>query len=93
MSTFGIGRERLEREGSCCGTGPSSTANPSTWCWGASGADVKVLVYRSPNTNAYVERFVQAVQQEFLDKFIVFGREHMDHVLAEYLARIIHVPL
>jgi putative transposase len=45
---------------------------------------VKVLAYRSPNTNAYVERFVQAVQQECLDKFIAFGREHLDHLLEEY---------
>jgi putative transposase len=50
----------------------------------AGGARVKVLNFRSPNTNAYVERFVQAVQQECLDKFIVFGTGHMDHVLAEY---------
>ena len=29
--------------------------------------------FRSPNLNAYVERFVQSIQQECLDKFIVFG--------------------
>jgi putative transposase len=52
---------------------------------GAAGAEVKVLNFRSPNTNAYVERFVQAVQQECLDKFIAFGREHLDHLLAEYV--------
>ena len=40
--------------------------------------------YRSPNQNAYVERFVQAIQQECLDKFIVFGREHLDHIASEY---------
>ena len=34
--------------------------------------------------NAYVERFVQAIQQECLDKFIVFGREHLDHLIGEY---------
>ena len=36
--------------------------------------------------NAYVERFVQAVGQECLDKLIVFGPAHLDHVLGEYLA-------
>src|SRR2546421_8259266 len=51
----------------------------------AAAAEVKVLAYRSPNTNAYVERFVQAVQQECLDRSIVFGQQHLDHVLAEYL--------
>jgi putative transposase len=52
---------------------------------GAVGAQVKVLAYRSPNTNAYVERFVQAVQRECLDRFIAFGTEHLDHLLAEYV--------
>jgi putative transposase len=50
----------------------------------AGGCKVKKLSVRSPNTNAYVERFVQAIQQECLDKFIVFGREHLDHVASEY---------
>jgi putative transposase len=34
--------------------------------------------------NAYVERFVQSIQQECLDKFIAFGREHLDHLISEY---------
>ena len=49
------------------------------------GATVKVVGYRSPNQNAYVERFVQTIEQECLDKFIVFGREHLDHVCREYV--------
>jgi putative transposase len=32
-----------------------------------------------------VERFVQAVRQECLNKFIVFGKDHMDHVVREYV--------
>jgi putative transposase len=32
-----------------------------------------------------VERFVQAIQQECLDQFIIFGTEHFDHVVAEYV--------
>jgi putative transposase len=49
---------------------------------------VKVVknAYRSPNTNAFVERFVQSIQQECLDRFIVFGEKHLDHLCAEYLA-------
>jgi putative transposase len=35
--------------------------------------------------NAYVERFVQAIQQECLDQFIIFGTEHFDHVCKEYM--------
>src|SRR5258706_15799362 len=49
------------------------------------GATVKVVGFRSPNQNAYVERFVQAIERECLDKFIVFGREHLDHVCREYV--------
>jgi putative transposase len=29
--------------------------------------------YRSPNTNAYVERFIQPIQQECLDRFVIIG--------------------
>ena len=57
---------------------------------GAAGARVTVLPIRSPNTNAYVERFVQAVQQECLDRFIAFGTEHLDHLLAEYVEHYHH---
>jgi putative transposase len=49
------------------------------------GARALQTPYRAPNVNAYVERFVQAVGQECLDKLIVFGPGHLDHVLAEYL--------
>ena len=41
------------------------------------------LQYRSPNTNAYVERFIQTLQQECLDYFIVFGEQHMDYLVRE----------
>jgi putative transposase len=46
---------------------------------------VKVNQFRSPNTNAFVERFVQSIQQECLDRFVIFGESHMDHVCKEYL--------
>ena len=42
--------------------------------------------YRSPNTNAYVERFIQSISQECLDRFVIFGERHMDQLCAEYLA-------
>ncbi len=38
------------------------------------------------NAYAFVERFIQAIQQECLDRFVIFGERHMDHVCAEYLA-------
>jgi putative transposase len=46
--------------------------------------NVKVSVYRSPNTTAYVERFIQSLQQECLDHFVVFGKAHFDHLCSEY---------
>ena len=48
-----------------------------------SGGETKETAFRSPNTNAYVERFIQTLQQEVLDHFIVFGQEHMDLLVSE----------
>jgi putative transposase len=51
----------------------------------AAGLRVTKVGFRAPNMNAYVERFVQAIQQECLDQFIIFGTEHFDHMCREYL--------
>ncbi|WDI40556.1 integrase core domain-containing protein [Bremerella sp. P1] len=51
----------------------------------SAGTEVKVGAYRSPNTNAYVERFIQTLQQECLDHFVVFGKEHMDYLVSEFV--------
>ena len=40
--------------------------------------------FRSPNTVAFVERFVQTIQQECLDHFVVFGHKHMDVLCREF---------
>jgi transposase InsO family protein len=40
----------------------------------AGAATVKVVGYRPPNQNAYVERFGEAIERKCLDKFIVFWR-------------------
>ncbi len=49
-------------------------------------AKVVSNAYRSPNTNAFVERFIQSIETECLDRFVVFGTQHLDHLGAEYLA-------
>jgi Integrase core domain len=49
------------------------------------GVDVNVLVHRSPNLHAYVERFIQSIQVECLDHFLVFGEKHFDYLVREYL--------
>jgi putative transposase len=41
--------------------------------------------FRAPNTNAYVERFIQSIQQECLDHFVILGQRHFDHLVAEWL--------
>ncbi|MFY9255550.1 MAG: integrase core domain-containing protein [Fuerstiella sp.] len=46
--------------------------------------EVKISAYRSPNTCAFVERFIQSLQQECLDHFIVFGQDHFNHLCTEY---------
>jgi len=39
----------------------------------------------SPNTTAYVERFVESIQKECLDHFVAFGPEHMDYLIQQYV--------
>jgi transposase InsO family protein len=43
----------------------------------SAGLEIKLAAHRSPNINAFVERFIQTIQQECLDYFIVFGRQHI----------------
>jgi hypothetical protein len=40
---------------------------------------------RSPRANAYAERFVRTIRQEWLDHLLVVSRRHLDQVLAEYV--------
>jgi putative transposase len=44
---------------------------------------VQKATYRSPNIVALVERFIQTLQQECLDYFVVFGERHLNHLVAE----------
>jgi putative transposase len=41
--------------------------------------------YRSPNTVAFVERFIQTLGQECLDHFIVFGERHLNYLCATFI--------
>jgi putative transposase len=51
----------------------------------AEGLRPKKLAVAAPNTNAFVERFIQTIQQECLDHFVVVGQRHLDHIVAEFL--------
>jgi transposase InsO family protein len=40
---------------------------------------------RSPRANAYAERWVRTVRRECLDRLLLVGRRHAEHVLLEYM--------
>ncbi|MBS0208873.1 MAG: transposase [Planctomycetes bacterium] len=40
---------------------------------------------RAPNMNAFVERWIQSVQQECLDHFVILGERHLHHLVTEYI--------
>jgi len=46
---------------------------------------VKQISYRSPNLNPYAESFVNIIKKECLNKFFVFGKDHFDHLISEFL--------
>jgi putative transposase len=48
-------------------------------------SQVVKIAHCAPNMQAHVERFIQSLQQECLDHFLVFGEQHLDHLCAEYL--------
>jgi putative transposase len=51
----------------------------------AAGLRVQKAAFRSPNTVAFVERFIQTIQQECLDYFIVFGERHLNHLCSVFV--------
>lgn len=51
-----------------------------------SGVQVVRLPPRSPNMNAYAERWVQSVRRECLDRLVLFGEGHLRRALNAYVA-------
>ena len=45
---------------------------------------------RSPNLNAYAERWVRSVKEECLSRLILFGEASLQHALHEYVAHYHH---
>ncbi len=50
----------------------------------ASGVETNPLPKASPNLNGRCERFVGTLKWECLDKFIIFGKRHLDFLTAEF---------
>ena len=44
------------------------------------------LPAKSPNLNAFAERFVRSIKSECLDRLILFGERSLRHVVSEYLS-------
>ena len=55
----------------------------------SSHVDPLKLPARSPNLNAYAERWVKSVKEEALSKLILFGEASLRCVLSEYLVHFI----
>jgi transposase InsO family protein len=49
-----------------------------------------VLPPRSPNLNAYAERWVRSVKEDALSRLILFGESSLRHVLQEYVTHYHH---
>jgi len=49
------------------------------------GIDEVTTACRSPWQNAYVRRVIGSIRRECLDHMIIFGENHLRHILAEYV--------
>jgi putative transposase len=54
------------------------------------GVERVVLPPRSPNLNAYAERWVRSVKEECLSRMILFGEDSLRHTLQEYVEHYHH---
>jgi hypothetical protein len=56
----------------------------------AAGVELVVLPARSPNLNAYAERWVRSVKEECLARLILCGEASLRHALHEYVEHYHH---
>ncbi len=50
------------------------------------GVTTVKLPPRSPNLNAFAERFVRSIKEECLDRVVILGERHLLHLLQQYVA-------
>ena len=51
----------------------------------AEGIEMCPLPVRSPNLNAYVERFIQTLKIECLSRFIILGEKQLNYLVREFV--------
>ena len=61
-----------------CGTGNDRSK-------AVAGMKTNPLPKASPNLNGRCERFIGTIRWECLDKFIVFGKQHLDYLVSEFV--------
>lgn len=49
------------------------------------GVEVVPICIGAPNMNAFIERWIQSLQVECLDHFVVFGEDHYRYLINSYL--------
>ena len=49
------------------------------------GATPVRLPRRSPNLNAFIERFIRSLKEQCLDRVIPFGEAHLRELIREYM--------
>jgi putative transposase len=52
--------------------------------FGSEGASVILTPVRAPKANAFAERWVRTVRDDCLDRILIVGRRHLEHVLRGY---------
>ena len=49
------------------------------------GLKIKKIPFRSPNMNGHCERVIRTIKNEALDYFVVFGEDHLNHIVSSFV--------
>ena len=53
--------------------------------FGSEGTEILKTPYRTPNVNAFAERFVRTTRTECLDWLLIRNERHLERVLEEFV--------
>ena len=59
-------------------------------CFKGAGCKAVKLPAKSPNLNAYAERFVRSIKESCLHRLILFGEKSLKHAVKEFIAHYNH---